>query len=84
MTKLTDDNVRTLPAKDEKDTLYPDSDPRNGVSRMYLRVRPGGSRTFVLQWRKDGLQRRITHRQGRPADAGRGPQESPQGAGRHR
>ena len=58
--KLTDENVRTLPAKDNKDTLYPDGDPRNGVSRMYLRVRPGGSRTFVLQWRKDGIQRRIT------------------------
>ena len=58
--KLTEETVGTLPAKDGKDTLYPDSDPRNGVSRMYLRVRPGGSRTFILQWRKDGLQRRIT------------------------
>jgi integrase len=58
--KLTDETVRTLPAKDGKDTLYPDSDSRNGVSRMYLRVRPGGSRTFILQWRKDGIQRRIT------------------------
>lgn len=58
-TKLTNENVRTLPAKGA-DTIYPDSDRRNGVPGLYLRVRKGGSRTFVIQWRQGQFQRRAT------------------------
>ncbi|MGB8606988.1 integrase arm-type DNA-binding domain-containing protein, partial [Bradyrhizobium sp.] len=57
--KFTNDTVRTLPAKGS-DTLYPDSDPRNGVPGLYLRVRAGGSRTFIIQWRQGEFQRRST------------------------
>jgi integrase len=57
--KFTNDTVRTLPAKGS-DTLYPDRDPRNGVPGLYLRVRAGGSRTFIIQWRQGEFQRRST------------------------
>lgn len=57
--RLTNENVRTLPAK-TGDTLYPDGDKRNGVPGLYLRVRSGGSRTFIIQWRQGALQRRST------------------------
>jgi integrase len=53
--KLTKDNVRTLPAK-TGDTLYADHE----VPGLYLRVRAGGSRTFVIQWRQADVQRRST------------------------
>jgi integrase len=60
MKKLTNDTVRTLPAKASGDATYPDADPRNGVPGLYLRVRKGGSRTFVIQWRQGEFQRRST------------------------
>ena len=53
--KLTNDTVRTLPVKGS-DTLYADSD----VPGLYLRVRKGGSRTFIIQWRQGQFQRRST------------------------
>jgi len=55
MVKLTNDNVRTLPARGA-DVLYPDDDTPN----FYLRVREGGSRTFLIQWRQGPSQRRAT------------------------
>ena len=55
MTKLTNDNVRTLPVKGS-DTLYPD----DACDNFYLRVRAAGSRTYCIQWRQGGLQRRAT------------------------
>ena len=58
--KLTNDTVRTLPAKASGDAIYPDSDNRNGVPGLYLRVRAGGSRTFIIQWRQGQFQRRST------------------------
>jgi integrase len=60
MTKLTKDNVRTLRAGPSGDALYPDTDQRNGVSGLYLRVRQGGSRTYIVQWRQGQVQRRTT------------------------
>jgi integrase len=59
MVKLTNETVRSLPVRGS-DTLYPDSDPRNGVPGLYLRVRAGGSRTFIIQWRQGEFQRRST------------------------
>ena len=53
--KLTNDTVRTLPAKGS-DVLYADSE----TPGLYLRVRAGGSRTFVIQWRQGQFQRRST------------------------
>ena len=53
--KLTNDTVRTLPVKGT-DTLYPDSE----TPGLYLRVRKGGSRSFVIQWRQGQFQRRST------------------------
>ena len=53
--KLTNDTVRTLPVKGS-DTLYADSE----VPGLYLRVRAGGSRSFVIQWRQGQFQRRST------------------------
>jgi hypothetical protein len=58
--KLTNDTVRTLPARAGGDATYPDADPRNGVPGLYLRVRKGGSRTFIIQWRQGEFQRRST------------------------
>jgi integrase len=55
--KLTNENVRTLPAKTD-DTLYADADTRNGVPGLFLRVRKGGSRTFIIKWRQGAMQRR--------------------------
>jgi integrase len=55
--KLTNENVRTLPAK-TGDTLYPDNDKHNGVPGLFLRVRKGGSRTFIIKWRQGAMQRR--------------------------
>jgi integrase len=55
MVKLTNDNVRTLPVKGA-DVLYPDDETPN----FYLRVREGGSRTFIIQWRQGQFQRRST------------------------
>ncbi len=55
MVKLTNETVRTLPVKG-KDTLYPDSE----TPGLYLRVRAGGSRTFIIQWRQGQFQRRST------------------------
>ena len=55
MTKLTNDNVRTLPVKGS-DTLYPD----DACDNFYLRVRKAGSRTYCIQWRQGRLQRRAT------------------------
>ena len=55
MVKLTNDKVRTLPVKGA-DVLYPDDDTPN----FYLRVREGGSRTFLIQWRQGPSQRRAT------------------------
>jgi integrase len=60
LTKLTNDTVRTLRAGPSGDAIYPDSDPRNGVPGLYLRVRASGSRTFILQWRQGQFQRRST------------------------
>ena len=60
MKKLTNDTVRNLPAGPSGDAIYPDSDPRNGVPGLYLRVRDGGSRTFIIQWRQGQFQRRAT------------------------
>jgi integrase len=59
-TKLTNDTVRTLPAGPSGDAIYPDSDPRQGVPGLLLRVRAGGSRTFIIQWRQGQFQRRST------------------------
>src|SRR5690349_8870664 len=56
--KLTKENVRTLPAKPSGDTLYPDIDKHNGVPGLYLRVRQGGSRTYIIKWRQGAMQRR--------------------------
>jgi integrase len=58
--KLTNDTVRTLQAGDTGDTIYPDSDRRHGVPGLCLRVREGGSRTFMIQWRQGRKQRRFT------------------------
>jgi integrase len=55
MVKLTNDNVRTLPVKG-MDVLYPDDE----VPNFYLRVREGGSRTYLIQWRQGRAQRRST------------------------
>jgi integrase len=55
MVKLTNNNVHNLPVKGA-DVLYPDDE----VPNFYLRVREGGSRTFVIQWRQGQLQRRST------------------------
>ena len=55
MVRLTNDNVRTLPAKGV-DVLYPDDE----TPHFYLRVREGGSRTFLIQWRQGQVQRRST------------------------
>ena len=58
--KLTNDTVRTLPAGKSGDAIYPDSDTRNGVPGLLLRVRAGGSRTYIIQWRQGQFQRRST------------------------
>jgi integrase len=55
MVKLTNDTVRTLPVRGS-DTIYPDAE----VPGHYLRVRSGGSRTFIIQWRQGEFQRRST------------------------
>lgn len=55
--KLTNENIRTLPAK-SADTLYPDTDKHSGVPGLFLRVREGGSRTFIAKWRQGAMQRR--------------------------
>jgi integrase len=55
MAKLTNDTVRTLPVRGS-DTLYADAE----VPGLYLRLRSGGSRTFIIQWRQGQLQRRST------------------------
>jgi hypothetical protein len=55
MVKLTNDTVRTLPVKGT-DTLYADKE----TPGLYLRVRKGGSRTFIIQWRQGEFQRRST------------------------
>jgi len=60
MTKLTNDAVRNLPAGPSGDAIYPDSHPRSGVPGLCLRVREGGSRTFIIQWRQGQFQRRAT------------------------
>ena len=60
MTKLTNDAVRNLPAGPSGDAIYPDSDPRSGVPGLCLRVREGGSRTFIIRWRQGQFQRRAT------------------------
>ena len=59
MTKLTNENVRTLPARGS-DVLYADDDKTKGVPGLYLRIREGGSRSFVIQWREASGQRRAT------------------------
>ena len=53
--KLTNATVGTLPAKGA-DTLYAD----DGCPNLYVRIRAGGSRSYVVQWRQNGLQRRVT------------------------
>ena len=53
--KLKNATVGSLPAKGS-DTLYADDDLPN----FYLRIRAGGSRSYVVQWRQNGLQRRVT------------------------
>jgi integrase len=58
--KLTNHTVRNLPAGSSGDAIYPDSDPRSGVPGLCLRVRGGGSRTFIIQWRQGQFQRRAT------------------------
>ena len=58
--KLTNDTVRTLPTGASGDAIYPDNDLRNGVPGLCLRVRAGGSRTFIIQWRQGQFQRRHT------------------------
>lgn len=58
--KLTNDTARTLPAGPKGDAIYPDSDSKQGVPGLYLRVRKSGSRTFVIQWRQGDFQRRST------------------------
>ena len=55
MVKLTNETVRTLPVKGS-DTLYADSE----TPGLYLRVRAGGSRSFIIQWRQGQFQRRST------------------------
>ena len=55
MVKLTNETVRALPVKGS-DTLYADSE----TPGLYLRVRAGGSRTFIIQWRQGQFQRRST------------------------
>jgi integrase len=55
MVKLTNDIVRTLPVKGT-DKLYADSE----TPGLYLRVRVGGSRSFIIQWRQGQFQRRST------------------------
>ncbi|MGV7219727.1 Arm DNA-binding domain-containing protein [Bradyrhizobium sp. UFLA05-112] len=55
MAKLTNGSVRTLSVKGT-DTLYADTE----VPGLYLRVRAGGSRTFIIQWRQGQFQRRST------------------------
>ena len=52
--RLTNDLARSLTAK--ADTLFPDDD----VPNFYLRVRPTGSRSYIIQWRSAGRQRRAT------------------------
>ena len=54
MTKLTNENVRTLPASAKGDTIYPDHE----VPGLYLRVRASGSRSFIIRWRQGEFQRR--------------------------
>ena len=54
MTKLTNENVRSLPASPKGDTIYPDHE----VPGLYLRVRASGSRTFIIRWRQGDFQRR--------------------------
>jgi integrase len=56
MKPLTNENIRTLPAK-TADTLYPDAG-KHGVPGLFLRVREGGSRTFIAKWRQGSMQRR--------------------------
>ena len=58
-TRLTNDNVRTLPVIGS-DTIYADGDNRSGVPGLYVRIRAGGSRTFIIQWRQGRFQRRST------------------------
>src|SRR6476620_6932336 len=55
MVKLTNETVRNLPVKGS-DTLYADSE----TPGLYLRVREGGSRSFIIQWRQGQFQRRST------------------------
>src|SRR4051794_11359727 len=55
MVKLTNETVRTLRVKGT-DTLYADSE----IPGLYLRVREGGSRSFIIQWRQGQFQRRST------------------------
>jgi integrase len=55
MVKLTNETVRALPVKGS-DTLYADSE----TPGLYLRVRAGGSRSFIIQWRQGQFQRRST------------------------
>ena len=55
MVKLTNETVRTLPVKGT-DTLYADGE----TPGLHLRVRAGGSRTFIIQWRQGQFQRRST------------------------
>lgn len=58
--KLTSESVRTLPAGPKGDAMYSDSDGKQGVPGLYLRVRAAGSRTFVIQWSQGNTQRRST------------------------
>lgn len=58
MTKLTKDNVRTLPAGKGGDTLYRDAEGKDCVPRLYLRVRDNGQRTFMIRWRTGPHQRK--------------------------
>ncbi|MCV0387639.1 MAG: integrase arm-type DNA-binding domain-containing protein [Nitrobacter sp.] len=60
MTKLTNETVRTLPAGPKGDAIYPDSDAKQGVPGLYVRVRKSGARTYVIQWRQGSGQRRAT------------------------
>ncbi|MCF2523897.1 Arm DNA-binding domain-containing protein [Bradyrhizobium sp. G127] len=58
--KLTAESIRTLSAGPKGDALYSDSDSKQGVPGLYLRVRSAGSRTFVIQWSQGDFQRRST------------------------
>ena len=55
MIKLTNQTIHTL-HREGTDSLYADSE----VPGLYLRVRAGGFRTFVIQWRQGQFQRRAT------------------------